>query len=81
MTTAAVLGLIVTTIAGATPANASPATATTETFIGYGYLPENAHQDALAQMHAYSPSCYEVSTTYSPAGSMHYWKATLTAEC
>ncbi len=32
-------------------------------------------------MQAFSPSCVEVSTTYSEAGSEHFWKATLTAEC
>ena len=50
-------------------------------FIGYGPLPSDAHADAVRQMQAYSPTCQEISTVYSPAGSAHTWKATLTALC
>jgi hypothetical protein len=57
------------------------ANAVTKTFYGYGYLPSDAHAAAVAAMSAYSSSCQEVSTTYSPAGSEHYWQATLTANC
>jgi hypothetical protein len=32
-------------------------------------------------MHAFSPTCVEVSTIYSEAGSEHFWQATLTADC
>jgi hypothetical protein len=76
---AAVLALLTATIGGAAPAAA--AVAETRTFVGYGYLPSDAHADAVNQMNAYSSTCQEVSTQYSPAGSEHYWKATLTAEC
>jgi len=57
------------------------AAAVQKTFVGYGYLPSDAHSAAVAQMHAYSSSCVEVGTTYSEAGSEHYWQATLTANC
>lgn len=61
---------------------ASPAAAAVQkTFVGYGYLPSDAHSAAVAQMHAYSSSCVETGTTYSEAGSEHYWQATLTASC
>ena len=51
------------------------------TFVGFGIQPSDAHADAVAQMQAFSPSCVEISTTFSPAGSAHTWMATLTAEC
>ena len=57
------------------------ANAATETFTGFGSLPSDAHAQAVAAMHAFSPTCVEVSTTYSEAGSEHFWKATLTANC
>jgi hypothetical protein len=60
---------------------ATDANAVTKIFYGYGYLPSDAHSAAVANMTAYSSSCVEVSTSYSSAGSMHYWKATLTANC
>jgi hypothetical protein len=60
---------------------ADPAAAEVKTFVGYGYLPSDAHSAAVAQMQAYSSSCAETGTTYSGAGSEHYWKATLTASC
>lgn len=60
---------------------ADPAAAEVKTFYGYGYLPSDAHANAVAQMRAYSPSCVETGTTYSGAGSEHYWQATLTASC
>ncbi|SCL34503.1 hypothetical protein GA0074692_3848 [Micromonospora pallida] len=66
---------------------AGPATAASasvdelRTFTGYGYLPSDAYGDAHAQMVAYSSTCQEVDAVYSPAGSMHYWKVTLTADC
>jgi hypothetical protein len=62
-------------------ATAGSAAAAEHTFTGYGPLPSSAHDDAVAQMNAYSPSCVEIDTVYSGAGSEHYWKATLTAEC
>lgn len=62
-------------------ASGSAALAVEKTFVGYGYLPSDAHADAVSQMQAYSPSCRELNTVYSPAGSEHYWKATLTADC
>ena len=59
----------------------SDANAVSKTFTGYGYIPSDAHTQAVAAMHAYSSTCKEVSTAYSEAGSEHYWKATLTANC
>jgi hypothetical protein len=67
--------------AGLAIAPATAAHATTTYFYGYGYLPSDAYNDAKAQMEAYSPTCQEISVTYSEAGSEHYWKATLTADC
>jgi hypothetical protein len=61
--------------------SATAAVDANQTFIGYGYLPSDAHAAAVAEMNAYSSSCQEISTTYSGAGSEHYWKATLTADC
>jgi hypothetical protein len=61
---------------------ADPALAAEQkTFVGYGALPSDAHASAVSQMHAYSASCVETGTTYSEAGSEHYWQATLTASC
>lgn len=60
---------------------ADAAVADQRTFVGYGYLPSDAHASAVSAMQAYSSSCQEISTSYSPAGSEHYWKATLTASC
>ena len=61
---------------------AGPAVAAEQkTFVGYGYLPSDAHAAAVAEMNAYSSSCVEIGTTYSEAGSEHYWMATLTASC
>jgi hypothetical protein len=66
-------------LAVALPATA--ANAATETFTGSGPLPSDAHAQAVAAMHEFSPTCVEVSTTYSEAGSEHFWTATLTADC
>jgi hypothetical protein len=60
---------------------ATAANAATQTFTGFGPLPSDAHAQAVAAMHDFSASCVEVSTTYSEAGSEHFWKATLTANC
>jgi hypothetical protein len=60
---------------------ASSAAAAQDTFIGYGAVPSDAHSDAVRQMNAFSPSCVEISTTYSEAGSEDSWQATLTAQC
>jgi hypothetical protein len=68
-------------VATATGIAASPAYAATQTFYGYGFSPDAAHSAAVANMQAYSSSCVEISTTYSEAGSEHYWQATLTADC
>ena len=57
------------------------AAAATQTFVGFGVLPSDAHADAVRQMNAFSSTCVEVDTVYSPAGSAHTWMATLTAEC
>ncbi|MFI2710801.1 hypothetical protein ACH495_11800 [Micromonospora sp. NPDC018662] len=81
---AVTVGVAALAALAATAVTAAPAGATvtaTRTFVGYGYLPSDAHTAAVNQMTAYSPSCREVGTTYSPAGSEHYWKATLTADC
>ncbi len=66
-------------VAFALPATA--ANAATETFTGFGPLPSDAHARAVAAMDAFSPTCVEVSTTYSGAGSEHFRTATLTANC
>ena len=60
---------------------ATAANAATETFTGFGPLPSDAHAQAVAAIHSFSPTCVEVSTTYSEAGSEHFWKATLNADC
>jgi hypothetical protein len=75
--TALVAVLVSVAVAFADPA----AAAEQKTFVGYGYLPSDAHAAAVAQMNAYSPTCVETATTYSEAGSEHYWMATLTASC
>ncbi|GAA3774904.1 hypothetical protein GCM10022225_73440 [Plantactinospora mayteni] len=67
--------------AGLVAAPGTAAASTEQIFIAYGVNPPDAHAAALRQMEAYSPTCQEVSTTYSPAGSGHTWKATLTALC
>jgi hypothetical protein len=72
----------VTVVSGAVVmADAGTALAAQQVFVGYGALPSDAHAAAATQMHAYSPTCQEIGTTYSEAGSEHYWKATLTADC
>ena len=85
MTTARRLALSVaaaTLVSGAVVvADVETVLAAQQVFVGYGYLPSDAHAAAVTQMHAYSPTCQEISTVYSGAGSEHYWKATLTAEC
>ncbi|MFF5070664.1 hypothetical protein ACFY2R_05490 [Micromonospora olivasterospora] len=81
--TRAVAGAALTAalVPGVALAAGPAAAAETRTFVGYGAIPSDAHADAEAQMRAYSSSCVEVSTTSSPAGSAHTWKATLTASC
>ena len=68
-------------VSGVTVSADPAAAAEQKTFMGYGYLPSDAHAAAVAQMHAYSATCVETATTYSEAGSEHYWMATLTATC
>jgi hypothetical protein len=64
------------------PATAAHATVDEiRTFTGYGYLPSAAYADAQEQMRAYSPTCRELEVFFTRPGSMHYWTATLTAEC
>jgi hypothetical protein len=76
-----VAGMFALALAAGPATVASASVDELRTFTGYGYLPSDAYADAQAQMRAYSSTCQEVDVYYSSAGSMHYWKATLTADC
>jgi hypothetical protein len=78
---ATVAAMMAALVPGVTAFAGPAAAAEQKTFVGYGYLPSDAHAAAVAQMNAYSSSCVETGTTYSGAGSEHYWMATLTANC
>jgi hypothetical protein len=75
------VGSFLVALIGVVSLSTNASAASQLTFYGYGYLPSDAHADAVADMQAYSSSCVEIGTTYSSAGSEHYWQATLTAEC